>query len=195
MTGAADPPPHGPRFTTLISAVAALAVVAALVLGVVAVRALNQRDRGDDDRSEVRQAASQLVLAVFDYDYRDLDRTLERVRELAGDPYRDRFAEGFPVFSERIVEQQAVGSVEIQDIFLTEIDRGTAEAIVVISLNTTLGRPASGSQPDPLPNEYVRLALNRDDDGAWRVIDLVALQRTPLLPTGPAAGPTAGAPE
>jgi hypothetical protein len=165
------PAPRRRRSTGFVVA-AGLAVVffaSTVLLGVVAAGLKSDKDELVDGRAEVADAAGQFVHALLSYDHRDPEGFREGVLALTAPPFSEQFEEAVTQLEDAFAGLEAVSVPTIDEVFVTEVDNGTATAIVVYDrvLDGVGGQRTES-------NLYVRLGLVERDAG-WRVNDVVNL--------------------
>lgn len=155
----------------LIAAVALAAVffVTTVVLAVVAAGLKADKDEVVDSRQDVAEAAGGFVTALLSYDYQDPAGFRERVLAQSAPPFSEQFEEAVDGLESGFEAAQQVSRPTIQDVFVTEVEDGSATAIVVYArtVEGTGGRREES-------NLYVRVGLV-ERDGSWRVNDVVNL--------------------
>ena len=141
--------------------------LAAIVLAVVAAGAGDDGESGD--RQAVRRVAGQFGEALLTYDHRDLAGHRERVLVTATTSFADEYEEAFSESLSALIEEtKASSTATVKDIFLSELDEGTAEAILVADLRLT-----GAGGPRTVSDVYFKLELVRID-GEWKVDDVVS---------------------
>lgn len=159
------------------TAVALLGVLA-LVLGVLLVNA----EGSDDAEADLRRTAGQFGEALVTYDHRDPDAHRDTVLGYATGSFREEYEDAFDQgLSQIITEVEAVSSGFVKDVYLTEVDRGQASAVVVVDIehDGTAG-------PRTIYDIYFRLTMVLVED-EWKVDQVTDLS----FGSGPAAGPDA----
>lgn len=148
---------------------AAVFLVSTVLLAVVAVGLKADKDELVDGRAEVEEVAGRFVHALLAYDHRDMDGFREQVLALTAPPFSEQFETAVDGLEAGIVAGAQVSTPTVEDVFVTEVEDGTATAIVVY------GRVVDGTAGQrEESNLYVRLGLVTRD-GAWRVNDVVNL--------------------
>lgn len=159
-----DPPPRGstargPGFVVAASLAALFAVVAA-VLAVLVV----QDDDGPDDLDDLRQAAGEFGEVLVTYDYHDPDAHKVAVLAMASGSFRQDYEDAFDQGLGQIITQvQAVSRGTVNDVFLTSVDGGQAQAVVSLDVEVS---GTSGQRT--LLDQYVLLTLIKLE-GGWKV--------------------------
>ncbi|MGH9274022.1 MAG: hypothetical protein ACRDZU_05175 [Acidimicrobiales bacterium] len=168
---------RGPGFVLAVG----LAVLLAVVAGVLAVVVLTQDD-GQDDLDELRQVAGRFGEVLVTYDYHDPDAHKDAVLELASGSFRQDYEDAFDRGLGQIITQvQAVSHGTVNDVFLSSVDGGQAQAVVSLDVEVS---GTSGRRT--LLDQYVLLTLIQLDDG-WKVDDVIDLS----FPTTASGAPTA----
>jgi hypothetical protein len=161
--------------------VAAAFLVTTVVLGAVAASLRADRDELRDERREVEEVAGQFSEALLEFDPGDIEGARDRVLALAAPPFTNEYEEVY-----RVIIEPAAASVTsiteptITDIFVSDIDDGTASVIVVYDRQEVSAEETRLTEN----NVYMRLGLVQVD-GEWRVNDVINL-------TFAGAGGTAG---
>lgn len=162
----AGPTPARRRSTGLVAAVAA-AVVFGLVAAVLAVLLLAQEE---DPSEEVRATAGGFGEVLVTYDHQDPDAhraaVVERSTASFASEYEAAFEQGL---GQLIVDLEASSQGFLKDVYVTEVDRGQALAIVVLDVESD-----GTAGPRRLFDVYVRLTMI-EVDGEWLVDDVTDL--------------------
>jgi hypothetical protein len=163
-----------------------LAVGLALVLAVTSVTLGVLLARGTDDPAgEVRAAAGRFGEALLTYDFEDPEANRDAVLALSTGSFRsdydDAFADGL---AELITQVEARSRAIVKDVFVSEVERGTASAIVLLDLESD-----GAGGPRTIPDVYFQLGLVRVE-GTWLVDQVINLN----LSQQPAGGAPEGAP-
>lgn len=182
----------GRRSDVLVALVAVLFVVS-VGLGVIAAAksAALTDDRGE--RREAAQAAGAIAEALLTYDHTDMEATKERVLALASGSFREEYEEAFPALTQLMEETKATSSASIKDVFLGDIEAGSATAVVVADVTAVA---TSGSRR--AEDRYIRVSLVKVE-GRWRIDSVISLNldlsgtRAPRDPGG-AGTPTTTTP-
>lgn len=178
MTDVAEAPPSSdapsarPRRSPGFVVAAGLAVVffaSTVLLGIVAAGLKADKDELVDGRAEVAEVAGQFVDALLSYDHRDPEGFRQGVLSLTAPPFSEQFEQALIDLEEAFAGLDAVSVPTIDEVFVTEVERGTATAIVAYGrvLDGIGGRRTES-------NLYVKVGLIERDDG-WRVNDVVNL--------------------
>ena len=171
LTAASTPKAPARRGWTL-AAVVALGVFAVLAAGMLVAQTskLDDRDAEVDEREEVEATAAAVAEAILSYDYNDIEGSLDRVEEHIGGEFADVYAETFRSVQVPVITQlQAVATAEVQLVYVTAVDEGTAHAIVLVdqTVQSTAGlRTLTGT--------YLQLDLV-ERDGRW-VVESIPLR-------------------
>lgn len=168
----------GPRRSVLVAAVAAALVFAALA-AVLAVLLASE----DDPADELRTAAGEFgeLLVTYDHGQPEAHRraVVERATASFADEYGSAFDEGL---GQLIADLEASSQGFLKDVYVTEIQRGQALAIVVLDVESD-----GTAGPRRLFDVYVRLTMIQLD-GEWLVDDVTDLS----FGAGPGPGPGEG---
>lgn len=142
---------------------ASLAAVFAVATAVLAVLLL-VRDGGEEDLSDLRQAAGRFGEALVTYDFHDPEAHRDGVLALATGSFRQDYEDAFDRGLGQIITQvQAVSRGSVNDVYLSSIDEDQAQAIVSLDIEVT---GTSGERT--LLDQYVLLTLVRVG-GEWKV--------------------------
>lgn len=142
---------------------AGLAVLFAVVVAVLTVVLVTQ-DKDEDDLDELRQAAGRFGEVLVTYDYHDPEAHKDAVLELASGSFRQDYEDAFDQGLGQIITQvQAVSRGTVNDVFLSSVDGGQAQAVVSLDVEVS---GTSGQRT--LLDQYVLLTLIRLEDG-WKV--------------------------
>jgi Mce-associated membrane protein len=184
----ADPPdddvagePRRARRGWLLPAV--LAVVALVAVGFGGFQWRHAHDLGDREqvRTEVGRIAGLFGEALLSYDYNDLatarDRVLTHATDRFGQEYTTAFTGGLET---AITKLQATSTATVRDVYLADVERDTARAIVTLDSEV---RSTAGTRRTV--SSYLDMALVHQN-GEWKVdsvTSVAALDQT-TTPTG-----------
>lgn len=168
---------------------ASVLFVATVALAALAAWLSSQLSAERDERREVEQVAGRLAAALYTYDYADPGASKGRVLRLATGSFEQEYEDTYPGFEALFKETKSRSTAVVEDIFVGEIDGGTASCLVLVTARVT--GPA-GARTE---TGYTRLSLVRTDDG-WKVdgVALLELQgaggggRAPVPTTAPGPG-------
>lgn len=166
-----DAPPARRRSPGFVVA-AVLAVVffaSTVLLAVVAAGLKADKDELADGRAEVAEAAGRFVDALLSYDHRDLEGFRASAVALTAPPFSEQFEAAVDALADSIVATEQVSTPTIEEVFVTEVEDGTATAIV--SFSRVIESTAGEREENGL---YVELGLIEREDG-WRVNDVANL--------------------
>ena len=116
--------------------VAVLAVVA-LTTSVLAAQTSSHKRRDEADRRNVSDTAGRLATALSTYDYRSFDATKGRVLSVSTGRFADEYNRAVGALSSVIAETKAVSEATVTDVYVSDIHRGSAKAIVVVEIRAT----------------------------------------------------------
>lgn len=169
----------GPAFVIAVSLAMLFAVVAAVLAVLVA------SDAGTDDLDDLRQAAGRFGEALVTYDYHDPEAHRDAVLALATGSFRQDYEDAFEQgLGDIITEVQAVSTASVNDVYVSSVDDGQAQAIVSLDIAVS---GTSGERS--ILDQYVLLTLIELDEG-WKVDGVTDLS----FPTGgTSGGPVTGA--
>jgi Mce-associated membrane protein len=182
--------PDQPRRSRRSLAGALAGLSAVLLAAVVVLAVLFAQSRSDlhaarharDDRDAAMRVASALTSRALTYDYRNLDATRTAVLALATGHFADDYRDKFAGLKEILVAAQAEASVVVKRVYLSDIDHGSADALVLVD-STVNGRAGTRQSLD----QYVAVSLLKVS-GKWRVDDFSPIELAPQ--SAAAAGTT-----
>jgi Mce-associated membrane protein len=175
-----------------------LAISLAVIFGVAAVGmgllAAAGRDSEADDRKDAFTLAGRFTETLFSYDYRDPDSSRDRVLAMATGSFKDEYEQDFQeLFGPKIAESHLQLSAVVDDLYLSQIDAGTASALVVVDIKSS----SRGAEPQLFGNLYLRLTMLKIE-GNWKVdsVEYNVLSDTRIIAgdTGAAGSTTTTAP-
>ena len=150
---------RGPGFVLAVG----LAVLLAVVAAVLAVLLLTN-DEDQDDLEELRAAAGRFGEVLVTYDYHDPEAHKQAVLDLASGSFRQDYEDAFDQGLGQVITQvEAVSRGTVNEVFLTSVDGGQAQAIVSLDVEVS---GTSGQRT--LLDQYVLLTLIELEDG-WKV--------------------------
>ncbi len=167
-----DAPPAGRRRSPGFVVAAGLALVffaSTVLLAVVAAGLKADKDELVDGRAEVADVAGRFVDALLSYDHRDPQGFRDRVLAFTAPPFSEQFEAAVDALAESIVATEQVSTPTVEEVFVTEVEDGTATAIV--SFSRVIESTAGEREENGL---YVELGLIEREDG-WRVNDVANL--------------------
>jgi Mce-associated membrane protein len=164
--------------------VAVLGILVLVAVGFGAFQWRHAHDLGDrqDERAAAGKAAGQFGEALLTYDYKELNAARDRVLALATDRFGQEYTTDFVgALSEAIVKLQATSMATVRDVFLSDVQRDTARAIVTLDseINSSAGTRRTTSS-------YLDMALVKQN-GAWKidsVISVAAMDQSTTPPGG-----------
>lgn len=144
--------------------VAALALVAALGLGLLAAVLGGRLSDERSERRAVQEASGRFASALLTYDFNDLPRAKQRVLALSTGKFRREYEQAFDGGLDTLFrETQARSAGTVTDVFVGEIEDGTVTTIAVVD---AVARGTSGSRR--LISSYIELQLVKVK-GEWKV--------------------------
>ena len=159
-----------PVKTLLVRAVVAVAVVGSAVTAGLQWHDADQAAQRDQDRQEVRASAAEFGQALLSYDHTKLQEARHRVLSLASDDFAKTYDEAFTGGLEGVISKlKADATADVQNVYLGEIEDGTAKAVVVVDseVHSTAGtRRVRGS--------YLDMRLVRRG-GEWKITDVTSI--------------------
>jgi ABC-type transporter MlaC component len=181
-------PPAARSRRPLIVLAAGLLVVATF-LGVLAAGYNDQLQDERSEREEVQEVAARVATALLTYDYRDLEASKRRVLGDATGTFRKEYEKAFDTsLKVLITETKAQSKGTVTDLFMSEVDDGTASVLAVVNAE----RQGAGGRV-PVAASYIQLDLV-NVRGSWKVDNVTNLNFAQAAggsprPTG-APGPT-----
>jgi Mce-associated membrane protein len=160
-----------------------LAVIALAAVGFGGFQWRHAHDLGDREsvRSEVGRVAGLFGEALLSYDYNDLatarDRVLAHATDRFGQEYTTAFTGGLET---AITKLQATSTATVRDVYLADVERDTARAIVTLDSEV---RSTAGTRRTV--SSYLDMALVHQN-GQWKVdsvTSVAALDQT-TTPSG-----------
>ena len=139
-------------------------VLAVLIIAVVATVQRQELAAERDDRREIERVSGELAAALLTYDFEDLDASRDRVLARSTGKFRKEYEDAFESgLRTLLTETKASSRGTVTDIFVGDIDDGSASSIVVANAvaDGTAGRRASLAS-------YIQLDLV-EVGGRWRV--------------------------
>jgi len=146
------------------------AIVAAVVFGLIAAVLAVLLAQDDDPSATVRATAGAFGEILVTYDHQDPEAhraaVVERSTASFASEYEAAFEQGL---GQLIVDLEASSQGFLKDVYVTEVDRGQALAIVVLDVESD-----GTAGPRRLFDVYVRLTMI-EVDGEWLVDDVTDL--------------------
>ncbi len=174
------------RVPALVGALAILVVVA-IGTSWLAATATAERNRERKDRRAVEEVAGRLATALSTYDHRDFEATKRRVLALSTGAFSSEYERAVGALSALIDQTKATSEAAAVDVFVGNLEKGKASAIVVLEI-----RGSGIGGPRVSVDNYVDLSLVKVE-GQWRV-DGVRNLNLGVAGGGTAAPPTARPP-
>lgn len=173
---ASAPPPRQPTFVLAVTLAVLFGLAAAALAVLLATGAAD-----DDELDDLRSRAGQFAEALVTYDFEDPDRHRERVLGFATGSFREEYEDAFDQGLAQIIsEVEAVSQGFVKDVYLSQVDEGQAQAVVVVDIE----HDGAGG-PRTLYDIYFRLTLV-EVEGEWKVDQVTDLN----FGTDPAPGGT-----
>lgn len=167
------PKPQRRRIPVAVIVLAALS----LVLGVTAANLSSRNQTLTSRTKDVNEVAAAMGSALLTYDYRELPKTKELVLKLATGTFEKQYNAAFEGGLDTVLtNSKAVSQVRDIDVFVGEVNKEHASAIVVVQ--TVVSGTAGANRS---LTSYVQLELVKTDDG-WLVDGVTNLNLG--LPTG-----------
>lgn len=176
----APPAPPGRRRVLVLVAIA----VGALLTGLVAwgaTRYSNAQGKLDDVEA-VRRVAGDFGAATLTYDHRDLRPFERRMKAHATGTFRRQLQDGLDGLKSLITELRSQSVATVKQIYVSDLDDGSAAAIVVVE-----ARAKNGDDPErTLEAAYIELQLLKVGK-RWRIdgvstLDLGGASSGPSVP-------------
>jgi Mce-associated membrane protein len=159
----AEPAP-GHRARQPWRTVAALALVAAVGLGLLAAVLGGRLNDERSERRAVQDASGRFASALLTYDFNDLPRAKQRVLALSTGKFRREYEQAFDGGLDTLFrETQARSAGTVTDVFVGEIEDGSVTTIAVVD---AVARGTTGSRR--LISSYIELQLVKVK-GEWKV--------------------------
>jgi Mce-associated membrane protein len=151
-----------PTAAWIVTAALAAALVFTTTLAVIQWRRAMDLRHTESLRSTAASTAGQFGFALFTYDYTDLKGARDRVLRYATPSYAKGYDAATPPQQATIVQLKARESAKVTGVFLTDVVRNRAAAVVIVNttLQSTAGTRSSLS--------YLDVALVRQGT-AWKV--------------------------
>jgi hypothetical protein len=179
-------PARGPGFVLAVT----LAVLFGLLAVGMALVAASSRDNQASDRKDAFSLSGRFTETLFSYDYRNPKASRDRVLAMATGSFRDEYDQDFQqLFGPQIAESQLRLSSVVDDLYLSELDSGTASSLVVVDIKSS----SKGAAPQLFGNLYLRLTLLKVN-GTWKVdaVEYNVLSDTRIVGGGSTSGGTLG---
>jgi Mce-associated membrane protein len=151
-----------PTAAWLALAVLAAGLVFTTTLALIQWRQANGLRHTESVRRTAASTAGQFGLALFTYDYTDLKGARDRVLRFATPSYAKGYDASSPREQATIVQLKARESARVTGVFLTDVVRNRAAAVVIVSATV---QAATGTRSSV---SYLDVALVRQG-GAWKV--------------------------
>ncbi|MBO3745316.1 hypothetical protein J5X84_04485 [Streptosporangiaceae bacterium NEAU-GS5] len=171
VTPPAEPARAGGNVRTrVIGAVVAMALAAAGTAAVLEWRQASALQQEKDVRIEVAAAANRFGTALLSYDHRNLQAARDRVLGLAGADFAKTYDEAFTGGLEGVITKLNASAVATcREVYVGEVDEGTASAIVVCDALVT-----SDSGTRRMLDTYLKESLSLKK-GRWLVDEVSAI--------------------
>lgn len=195
MTGTEPPPPDAddhertatPRTVPVGAFIAAVLVAGAL--GILAVVALAGDGSGDDTADDARFAAGRFAERFLTFDHDELDDWKADVLSLSTGGFAGEVEDVEDGLRRLIGESELDAQTQVTEIFVGDVDNGTASVVVIYDRDVTGG---SGVRSET--DRYMQLELNLVD-GDWLVDNVLDISTAGGLDDpGQRAGPDPSAP-
>jgi hypothetical protein len=177
QTGPVEPlddtePDPGPRRRSpgFVLAVALAVVFGALAVLLGVLLATSGDDAAEDERREIARLAGQFGEDFLTFDYDDLDEHRERVTSYTTESYAREYEKALDLGLETILtETRSRWDGSVADVFLSDVDEGSAAAIVAASI-----RQEGTAGPRRVDDVYFEVEL-LSVEGEWRVDNVISL--------------------
>jgi len=158
---------------TVVAMVLAAALAVAVSQGISAGRARTALAGLESERAlrlEVSGAAGAFSTALLSYDHHDLQTTRSTLMAQATGDFLATYDEAFGgAMAQVIVKLQAVSKATVRQVYLSDVDEGSAHAIVVVDQQVTTAQAIRS-----VKDSHLKLTLIKQQ-GAWKVQDVTVL--------------------
>jgi len=147
-----------------------LTVLASIVVALLAVRAVHQRDAVTHARADAATAARTEATAMTTYDYRTITADFAAVTANATGTFKTDFAKTSNLLAPMVTKSQAVAKGTVRDVAVEQASSSAATVLVFVDQSVT----SKGGGADQSITSRLRMTLSRED-GRWLVsaVDLV----------------------
>jgi Mce-associated membrane protein len=173
------------RRSRLLAAGLAVAVVLLVVASAVAVSQARRADRlaqREAERRAVATTAGDFGEALLSYDFEDLEAARRRVVRLATESFGRNYSDAFSAgLNEAITQLQASAKATVRDVYVSDVTRDQAHAIVVLDSEV---RSTAGTRQ--VVGSYLDMSMLRRG-GRWKIdaVTSIAASRESNTPPGP----------
>lgn len=121
-------------------------------------------------RVEVAGAASSFGRSLLSYDYQDLQTTRSTLMAQATGDFLATYDEAFGgVMEQVIIKLQAVSQANVREVYLSDVDEGTAHAIVVVDQQVKTKEAIK-----TVRDSHLKISLVKEK-GAWKINEVTVL--------------------
>ncbi|MFC5951482.1 hypothetical protein ACFQH9_24745 [Pseudonocardia lutea] len=160
----------GPR---ALQVAAAVAVVAAIVFGVLWLTTLLSGDRKlAEERDDVLVAARQSAISLNTLDWHDVDGGLDRWEQTSTGPVLDEFRTNRAQYAQFVAQAKRTTTATVSDAAVSELNDAAGIARVLVGVDVTV--TPDGQQPIPT-RQRLQLEMTRTDEG-WKVSKLAPVR-------------------
>lgn len=164
---------RGRMLVTLAAMVVAALAATAVLQWISAGQAHDALARLESERAlrvEVSGAASSFGQALLSYDYKDLQSTRSTLMAQATGDFLTTYDEAFGgAMAQVIVKLKAVSRATVREVYLSDVDEGTAHAIVVVDQQVNTSEAIRS-----VKDSHLKISLVKEK-GAWKVQDVTVL--------------------
>lgn len=138
-------------------------------------------ERHTQQYDAVERAASQVVVAFLDVDYRSMDAQIKRVEELSTGQFKTQYSGSAPEFKAAAQQAQAISSGTVRYVAVNSVNPGRAQ--VLVAANTVVQNASTAQQKSTTdcPHAGARcdkyrfvVTLDKTDAG-WKMSNLAGV--------------------
>lgn len=162
------------RLLTAVAVLAGVFLIGAVAMAVLAAKLSSELHDERDDRRAVERLSSRFAEQLLTFDYRTLDDTRKAVFAMSTGKFQRDYDRAFRRnLKELLTAGKTVSVGTVTELFVGQVDKGSAAAIAVVDTST---RGAAG--PRRSFDSYIELDLVKVD-GRWLVDGVTNLSFTP----------------
>lgn len=172
------------RVNAALAVVLALVVIALLVVAVRGSKVLpwtTAAERHTQQYDAAERAASRVVVAFLDVDYRAMDAKIKRVESLSTGQFKTQYAGSAPEFKAAAQQAQAVSSGSVRYVAVNAVSSGRAKVLVaantVVKNTSTTSTKATAACPHAGARcDKYRFVVTLDKtDAGWKMSNLAGV--------------------
>lgn len=161
----------------VLGVVAVLLAVACVVVAIwpTAVPGRSDAEKADDRAVAVQSAATAVIKAFLDVDYRDMDSRTEKVLDLSTGAFKNQYRTVSEDLKSKVVDAKTVATSTVPSIAIGDIDDDTAVVFVAAdsTVTNTLTEKQKAAGKDPDGRRYYRFQMTLSKVGSrWLLSDL-----------------------